>query len=97
VYVWHGYRRVRLRVGSIVRRALVPGVCVAAAFVGWCWLVRRVVPGGRWSWFAAQVAAALAGYVVIAGTILVPRADRARVWRRLGLARAEAPREGGSP
>jgi O-antigen/teichoic acid export membrane protein len=97
VYVWYGYQRTQLRVGSIARHALVPGACVAAAFVGWCLLVRWLVPGGRWAWFAVQVVVALLGYAVFAGALLVPRSDWARLWRRLGLAPAAGPREGAPP
>lgn len=90
VYLRYASQKAGLRAKALLVQVFLPAAAVAAAFAGWCLLVRWWVPGGTWPWFAAQVAVALLGYAAIAAALLVPRSDRARVWKVLGVARAAA-------
>jgi O-antigen/teichoic acid export membrane protein len=65
------------------------GTVAGGLFAGWCLLVRRTLPAAdNWGMFALQVAVALVGFVPIALFVIVPKADRGRALRKLGLVRS---------
>jgi O-antigen/teichoic acid export membrane protein len=52
----------------------------ALLFVGLCFLTSRLLPVHSWAWFFGQIVLVTTGYGVIAVWLLVPAADRQRVW-----------------
>jgi len=83
---WLAARRISIGARAMAKGVLLPGLLCGALFAGWCFVVRTIVTGQTWTWFAFQVILALVGYSLVAIALLVPRADRARVWKFLGLA-----------
>ncbi len=61
------------------------GLVAAGAFAAWCLLVQSVIPSRSWPFFSLEVLVSLAGYVPIAWWLLVPRSDRNRVLRAIGV------------
>ena len=87
---WLAHPRIGLTFRALLAPVILPGIIVAAAFSGWCYLVRLLVPGNTWGFFAAQVGLAVAGYVPIALFTLVPLHDRKRIFKFLRISPAEA-------
>lgn len=69
---WQSYL---VRIGGL-------GLLAGGLMVALCLIVRQFVPADSWPMFLCGVALATLGYAVIAYWLLVPPADRRRVWNK---------------
>jgi len=86
---WRANRAVKTRATRFLG-VLGLGLVAGGVFAGWCLLMRSVIPGGSWALFGLQVALSLVGYVPIALGLLVPRDDRKRILRAIGVVSGSA-------
>jgi O-antigen/teichoic acid export membrane protein len=88
---WYGARKSGIDWFRYCTKIGGSGLLAAGLFAGWCWIVRESFPTDSWTVFATQVAISLAGYLPIAYWILLPAADRKRLWGLLN--RQATPQE----
>ena len=86
---WRANRAVKTRATRFLG-VLGLGLVAGGAFAGWCFLMRSMIPGGSWALFGLQVALSLVGYVPITLGLLVPRDDRKRILRAIGVVSSNA-------
>ena len=79
---WYACRVAAIR-WQVLKGVLLRGVLAAVSFAAWCFVVRTMIVAEAWSSFFLQVGLAVAGYVPLALALLVPQADRARLYRLL--------------
>jgi O-antigen/teichoic acid export membrane protein len=82
VIPWRAVREAGLRAEAFLK-VLGLGLLAAGGFTAWSLLLRTVIVEESWVMFWVQVGLALAGYAPMAFFLLVPPADRKRVFRAL--------------
>jgi O-antigen/teichoic acid export membrane protein len=82
VIPWRAVREAGLRPEAFLK-VLGLGVLAAGGFAAWGLFLRTVIVHESWAMFWVQVGLALAGYAPMAFYLLVPPADRKRVFRAL--------------
>lgn len=74
---------------SYLRDVVGAGLAAGAAIALWCALVSAVIPCGSWAMFWLQVMCILAMALVIGWFTLIPKNEKQRLLRRIGLSGAE--------
>ena len=80
---WYACKKAGIAWGSFLGRIGGVGLLAVAIFVAPCLAIRHLMETTSWAIFSLQVAAALAAYCPIALWVLLPAADRKRLWQRL--------------
>jgi len=86
---WQAARTVRLRAPRFFG-VVASGLLGGGAFAALCLAVRYLVPADSWLMFALQVGFVLAAYAPIGWFVLVPRDDRNRILRAIGVVSGSA-------
>lgn len=83
VQPWYACKKAGIAWGGFLVRIGGAGLLAATMFVAPCLAVRYLIETTSWAIFSLQVAVALAAYCPIALWVLLPAADRKRLWQRL--------------
>ena len=97
VTTWYACHTVGINWASFMLRALGRAAVACGLFAASLALVQHLVPATSWGAFVLQGVLALVAYVPIGLLVLVPPADRKRIWQRLGwrVRAIDIDREGG--
>jgi len=81
VLPWYTCRHAGIAWSGFLLRIFGHGLLAAAAFAGCCTAIRHLLPIDSWLDFWVSVGLALCAYVPLGFWLLLPGADRERIWR----------------